>query len=163
MNKQDIYNYLQQNNIWYEKYEHSAVYNMLEASKLHLPYPESDAKNIFVRDDKKQKYYLITIKGNKKINLKELKAKYNTRTLSFASREELQGLLSLTPGAVTPFGLLNDEKKIVYFFLDRDFFNNPGLIGVHPNDNTETVFLKTCDLVEIIKKHGNVIEIIEEI
>ena len=53
MNKQDIYNYLKENNIWHEITEHKAVYNMAELAEVDTPYPEADAKNLFVRDDKK--------------------------------------------------------------------------------------------------------------
>ena len=54
MNKQDIYNYLKENNIWHEITEHKAVYNMAELAEVDIPYPEADAKNLFVRDDKKK-------------------------------------------------------------------------------------------------------------
>ena len=59
------------------------------------------------------------------------------------------------PGAVTPLGLLNDSELRVIFYLDKDFFKEPFLIGVHPNDNTATVWLNVNDLADIIKKHGN--------
>ena len=62
MNKQQIYDYLQENSIWHEITEHKAVYNMAELAEVPCPYPEADAKNLFVRDDKKQNYYLITVK-----------------------------------------------------------------------------------------------------
>ena len=85
MNKQEIYEFIKAKNIWCEITEHEAVYNMEELSNLELPYPEYDAKNLFVRDDKKKNYYLITVKGDKRVNLKEFRAKHNTRNLSFAS------------------------------------------------------------------------------
>lgn len=66
-------------------------------------------------------------------------------------------LLGLMPGAVTPLGILNDSEKKVKFFLDEELVNG-GLIGVHPNDNTATVWLKTTELIDIIKKHGNEVE-----
>lgn len=75
MNKQEIYDYLKEKNIWYEITEHKAVYNMEELENIDLPYPEADGKNLFVRDDKKRNYYLITVKGNKKLNLKEFRKK----------------------------------------------------------------------------------------
>ena len=68
MNKQQIYDYLQKNSIWHEITEHKAVYNMAELAEVPCPYPEADAKNLFVRDDKKQNYYLITVKGEKRVN-----------------------------------------------------------------------------------------------
>jgi len=161
MNKQDIYNYLNEHGLWHEITEHPAVYNMAEVAELEMPYPESDAKNLFVRDDKRRNYYLITVMGHKKVNLKDFKRRYNTRSLTFASPEELMEIMSLIPGAVTPLGLLNDTDHKVKLFLDKDFLCEPKLIGVHPNDNTATVWLKTEDLIEIIRSHGSEVEPVE--
>ena len=155
MNKQQIYDYLQENSIWHEITEHKAVYNMAELAEVPCPYPEADAKNLFVRDDKKQNYYLITVKGEKRVNLKAFRKAQRTRNLSFASAEDLLERLALIPGAVTPLGVLNDETRSVQVFLDQDFLQEPGLVGVHPNENTATVWLKTEDLIRIIREHGN--------
>ena len=155
MNKQQIYDYLQENSIWHEITEHKAVYNMAELAEVPCPYPEADAKNLFVRVDKKQNYYLFTVKGEKRVNLKAFRKAQGTRNLSFASAEDLMERLGLIPGAVTPLGVLNDETRSVKVFLDRDFLQEPGLVGVHPNDNTATVWLKTEDLIRIIREHGN--------
>ena len=155
MNKQQIYDYLQENRIWHENTEHKAVYNMAELAEVPCPYPEADAKNLFVRDDKKQNYYLITVKGEKRVNLKAFRKAQGTRNLSFASAEDLLTRLALIPGAVTPLGVLNDETRSVQVFLDQDFLQEPGLVGVHPNENTATVWLKTEDLIRIIREHGN--------
>lgn len=160
MNKQHIYNYLKGKNIWYEITEHKAVYNMKELSQISLPYPTADAKNLFVRDDKKQNYYLITVKGEKRVELKQFRKMNQIRPLSFASEDELMNIMSLTPGSVTPFGILNDKERKVKVFLDKDFLDTPSIIGVHPNDNTATVWLKTEDLINLIKEHGNEIEIV---
>ena len=155
MNKQQIYDYLQENSIWHEITEHKAVYNMAELAEVPCPYPEADAKNLFVRDDKKQNYYLITVKGEKRVNLKAFRKAQGTRNLSFASAEDLLERLALIPGAVTPLGVLTDETRSVQVFLDQDFLQEPGLVGVHPNENTATVWLKTEDLIRIIREHGN--------
>lgn len=159
MNKEEIYNYLKENNIKYEIDEHKAVYNMEELKDIVLKYPESDAKNIFVRDDKKRNYYLITTKGDKKVDLKDFKNKYNTRSLSFASETDLMNILGLIPGAVTPLGLLNDKDLKVEFYLDSYFKDK--IIGVHPNDNTATIWMSSSDLIEIIEEHGNKVNIID--
>ena len=155
MNKQQIYDYLKENSIWHEITEHKAVYNMAELAEVPCPYPEADAKNLFVRDDKKQNYYLITVKGEKRVNLKAFRKAQGTRNLSFASAEDLMERLGLIPGAVTPLGVLNDETRSVKVFLDQDFLQEPGLVGVHPNENTATVWLKAEDLIRIIREHGN--------
>lgn len=159
MNKNDVYNYLTNKSINYEVTEHKAVFNMKEISEIECPYPEADAKNLFVRDDKKKNYYLITVKGNKRVNLKEFRNKLNTRPLTFANENELSDILGLFPGAVSPFGILNDKNNIVKIFIDKEFENS--LIGIHPNDNTATIWLNTKDLIKIIEDCGNSVEFIE--
>ena len=134
---------------------------MEELSKIEIPYPGQDAKNLFVRDDKKRNYYLITVKGDKRVNLKEFRKRNNTRPLSFASGEELGRILKLIPGAVTPLGILNDEERTVHFYIDREFLDEPALLGIHPNDNTATVWMKPDDLVRIIQEHGNNVRIVD--
>ena len=161
MNKQDTLEFLDNRGIWYEVQEHQPVYNMEEVGKLELPYPDADAKNLFIRDDKKRNFYLLTVKGEKKIDLKEFKQKHNTRNLSFASPEYLMDILGLTPGAVSPLGLLNDEERKVVFYIDNDLVDGSGRIGVHPNENTATVWMYTKDLIDIIEEHGNTVNIVE--
>lgn len=161
MNKEMIYDYLNKRNIWYELTEHEAVYTMDDLSKLDIPYPDSDAKNLFVCDDKKENYYLITVKNNKMINLKNFRKEYHTRPLTFASSDDLFTFLKLTPGAVTPFGLLNDSNLKVKFYLDKKFLEGSHLIGVHPNDNTATIWLKVENLIDIIREHGNTVDMIQ--
>ena len=160
MNKQEIYNYLNSKNIKYEIINHLPVYNMFDLEKVNLPNKEYDAKNLFVRDDKKRNYYLITVKGNKKVDLKEFRKNNNTRPLSFASENDLMTILNLIPGSVTPLGLLNDQELKVSFYLDKEFLTGKEIIGVHPNDNTATIWLKVKDLITLIKDHGNEVTII---
>ncbi|CAK1222644.1 prolyl-tRNA synthetase associated domain-containing protein [Fructobacillus tropaeoli] len=155
MNKSEVFEYLQQKNVWHEITEHQALFSMDSIVDVDLPYPDADAKNLFVRDDKKRNYYLITVKGDKRVDLKAFRKENQTRPLSFASEEDLLRLMDLIPGSVSPFGLLNDEDRQVNFFLDEEFLKEPGLIGIHPNENTATVWLKTLDLLEMIQEHGN--------
>lgn len=161
MNKQEAYDFLTQSGVKFEITEHQAVYNMAELAQIDNPHPECDAKNLFVRDDKRRQYYLITVKGDKRVDLKAFRKAQGTRPLTFASESELMDIMGLIPGAVTPLGLLNDSELRVIFYLDRDFFKESFLIGVHPNDNTATVWLNVNDLADIIKKHGNEVIITE--
>lgn len=153
--KQEIYSLLSENGVWHEITEHKAVYNMDEVADIDLLYPEAECKNLFVRDKKKREYYLISVKGDKRVNLKKFREKYNTKPLGFASEEDLMNILGLIPGAVTPLGLLNDTEGKVVLYLDQDFFKDEHLIGVHPNDNTATVWMRADDLTDIIRTHGN--------
>ena len=134
------------------------MYNMEELDAVELPYPDRDGKNLFVRDDKKRNYYLITVRGDKRVDLKAFRKEHGLRNLSFASADDLMSIMKLTPGAVSPLGLLNDEERKVTLYLDDAF--GDGLIGIHPNDNTATVWLKSGDLVRIIEEHGNPVNVI---
>ena len=156
MNKKEICQFLNNQGIRFEITEHEAVFNMAEVGMIGLPYPEADAKNLFVRDDKKRNYYLITVKWEKRVDLKEFRRAHGLRALSFAKADELMQIMGLIPGAVTPLGLLNDEGCKVKMFLDDSFRNE--MIGVHPNDNTATVWVMADDLVRIIREHGNEVE-----
>ena len=159
MNKTETYQYLKDKGVSYEVTEHGAVYNMEELAAVDLPYPDCDAKNLFVRDDKKRNYYLITVKGEKRVNLKEFRKAHGLRNLSFASPDDLEKIMGLIPGAVTPLGLLNDEEKKVIFYLDQEF--EESLIGVHPNDNTATVWMQSKDLIALLKEHGTEVNVVE--
>ncbi len=158
MNKEQTYQYLTEHGVRYETTEHGAVFNMEELAAVELPYPEYDAKNLFVRDEKRRNYYLITVRGGKRVDLKAFRREHGLKNLSFASPEELSGILGLIPGAVTPLGLLNDEERRVKLYLDESFSGH--VIGVHPNDNTATVWLAPEELVRLLREHGNEVEIV---
>lgn len=160
MDKQQTYDFLKEAGIEFEITEHEAVYNMEELDAVDLPYPGDDAKNLFVRDDKKRSFYLITVRGDKRVDLKEFRKTYGTRPLRFASEDSLMSIMQLISGAVTPLGLLNDEERKVEFYIDEDFMKGSGRIGVHPNDNTATVWLQASDLVKLIEDHGNPVHVI---
>lgn len=155
MNKQEIYDQFTAAGIPFEVTEHEAVYTMEDLAQVKLAHPEAEAKNLFVRDDKKQHYYLITVPGDKRVDLKLFQKQQGLRKLSFASSDDLMTLLALTPGAVTPLGLLNDPEHRVELYLDQSFENR--LISIHPNDNTATVCLKTNDLVQILTNYGCIV------
>ena len=157
MTKEETYAYLTAHGIDYEVTEHPAVYNMAELAAIQLPHPEADAKNLCIRDDKKLHYYMITVQGDKRVDLKQFRKQHGLRSLSFASADDLMSIMGLIPGAVTPLGLLNDQEKRVEFYLDDAFSE---LIAVHPNDNTATVWMKTTDLIRILTEHGNKVHVV---
>ena len=158
MDRNGILALLKSRGIPFELAEHRAVYNMADLAEIALPHPEADAKNLFVRDDKRRSYYLITVRGEKRVDLKAFRHAHGTRPLSFASDKELAALLALPPGSVTPLGVLNDEARRVALFIDEELLEGDGLIAVHPNDNTATVWLKTADLIALLREQGHPVE-----
>ena len=150
MSKDEIYNYLLEKKIWYKILEHQAVYTMKDLKKVELLDLKGEAKN----------FYLIVVKGDKRVDLKQFRKNNNLRSLSFASEKYLLDIIGLKPGTVSPLGILNDKMKRVIVYIDKYFIDN-NIILVHPNDNTATVWLKTEDLVDIIKNHGNSVNIVE--
>ena len=161
MDKLAIYPFLGEQKIPYEKIEHPAVFNMEQLASIHLPHPEWDAKNLFVRDDNKRNYYLLTVRGDRRVDLREFRSRYGTKRLSFASEGDMLELLGLHPGSVTPLGLLNDAEHRVIFYLDAFFLEPPALVGVHPNENTATVWMKTDDLLRLLRATGADVRIAE--
>ena len=141
-------------NIQYDIIEHPAVYTIDEMDKLNIDSNNEVVKNLFVRDDKKKRYFLIVLQKNKRVDLKEIRKELNCRPLSFASEEDLGKYMKLSKGSVTPFGILNDSDFKVEVVLDKDILLFER-IGIHPNDNTATVWICPKDLEFIIKNHGN--------
>ena len=149
MIKQEVNDYLTAKGVDYEVTEHGPVYTMEEIEALQLPNPEALAKNILVRDDKKEHYYLITVKPSRRVDLNEFRSRFGTRRLSFASETDMAMLLGVQPGAVTPSGLLADAECKVYFYIDAELLRDNSMIGVHPCDNTATVWLSAECLIGI--------------
>lgn len=157
MSKEEVYLKLKELNIEYLKIDHIPIYTIDEANNLDIENKEYIAKNLFLMDDKKRNYYLLVVKSNKKIDLNDLKNKINSRRLSFASSEDLEKYLKLKKGSVTPLGVLNDVERKVKVIIDEDILKEE-IVGVHPNDNNATVFMKTKDLIRIIELNGNLVE-----
>lgn len=139
--------------------QHKAVYTIDEMLELNLPDADAVAKNLFLRDDKKHNYYLLVVQQEKKVALKTLKERIASRPLSFASENDLHSILGLFKGSVTPLGVINDEERKVKVIIDQAFRDR--LIGIHPNENIATVWLRVTDLVNVIEQHGNTVEFVE--
>ncbi len=153
MDKQGIYTLLNQAHIPYEVYEHSPVYTIEDLDALHLPQAEQIVKNLFLRDDKKKYFYLVSVPGHRSVNLKALAERIPSRKLSFASQADLWERLRLEKGHVTPLGILNDEQKEVTVVFDRALQGRQ--IGIHPMENTATIFLAFADVLKLVEEHGN--------
>lgn len=145
---------LEELSIPYKLTEHEAVFTIGQMEGLHLGEYGHVAKNLFLRDAKGKRHFLITLCGDKQADLKTLGAKLGGVRLSFASEERLERLLKLKKGAVTPLGSINDEANAVEIILDMDL-EKKERIGVHPNENTATVWLSYPELCRYIESCGS--------
>lgn len=160
MTKEEVYEKLNELNIKYRVVNHKAVFTMEDVINENIEPFENIVKNIFIRDDKKINYYLVLVSHNKKVNLKELRNKLNSRPLTFASEEDLEKYLGLHKGSVTVLGVLNDTNHIVKVLIDEDIKKFKE-IGVHPNENTASIWLKLEDIEKILNYTENDYEFIK--
>ena len=110
--KQETKAFLEEKKLPFEWVEHKAVFTIEEMEELGLESMDEIAKNLFLRDQKGKRHFLVGVKGEKQVNLKELGEKLGTK-LSFASEERLVKYLGVQKGSVTPLGVLNDENCAV--------------------------------------------------
>ena len=151
VDKSAVYALLNAHQIPCEAYEHPPVYTIEEMDALTIPGKHRIVKNLFLRDDKKRNYYLVTLPGHKPVDLKALAALIPSRKLSFASEEALFAHLGLTKGHVTPLGALNNADKTVTVVFDAALQGQT--IGIHPMENTATVFVAFADVVRLLEAH----------
>ncbi|MBD3359727.1 MAG: prolyl-tRNA synthetase associated domain-containing protein [Candidatus Buchananbacteria bacterium] len=135
--------FLQDEQITYILHEHPAVYTCEEAEKYCSQIPGLATKNLFLKNQKKNRYFLIILPADKQADLKKIAAIVNEKKLSFANPDELQDKLGLQPGAVSPFGLINDDKQAVEVYIDKDVYNAE-IVSFHPNRNTASLELTSA-------------------
>ena len=151
--KEKVLAQLDEMQIPYDIINHIAVFNIQEIERLQFANMDKVVKNLFIRDDKKRQYYLVVIQKDKSVNLKELRNKIGSRSLTFASEEDLHKYLMLGRGEVSPLGALNNTDNAVTVIIDSDL-KDYEVIGVHPNDNTATVFISIDNLIKILDAKG---------
>lgn len=150
-----VYETLDQLNISYDRYTHPAVYTIAEIEEQGVKGDNiAHCKNLFLRNSKGDKHYLVVIESYKKTSTKDLAKQIGSTRLSFASEERMEKYLGLTPGAVSPFGLINDENKEVEVLIDKDL-NKREKITFHPNVNTASVTISYDDFQKFIQWCGN--------
>lgn len=150
----DIYRVLEELEIEYEKFEHPPVYTVEEANRHRGRLPGGQTKNLFLRNKKGDRHYLVVAESDKQVNLKSLRELLNEAALSFASPKRLQKYLGVTPGSVSPFGLIHDVEKKVIVLLDEDLLRHDAL-GFHPNVNTATLVLRRAYFEKFLTHYGN--------
>jgi Ala-tRNA(Pro) deacylase len=156
MNEFSIYKVLADLKLPYEKINHPAVFTTKEADEYKLGKGVAKCKNLFLRNRKKTKYYLVVMESDKRFNLKEFSLQIDEKKLSFASEDDLMKYLKVTSGSVSPFTLINNDEKNVIAIVDDDLMKYKK-VGFHPNINTATLVLTSNDFKKYLKSLNNTV------
>lgn len=150
----DIYGVLSELGISYEKHEHPAVFTVEEADAQYEHLTGGRSKNLFLRNKKGNRHYLLVVESNRPVDLRKLRVLLGESSLSFASPERLLKHLGLEPGSVSPFGLINDGGSEVIVVVDKELLRHE-LLHFHPNVNTATLTISSEDFGRFLAHRGN--------
>ena len=143
--------------IAFERHEHPPIPTVEEAAQYWSGIDAMHCKNLFLRNQKGNRHYLVIIEHLKKADMRSVADQIGDGKLSFGSPERLIAHLGLTPGSVSPFGLINNHDHAVRVFLDRDIKAAPR-VSFHPNINTATLVLLTTDFLKFLESTGNSVQ-----
>lgn len=156
-----VINFLSKNSIEYILHEHPAVFTCEEADKYCSKIPGVASKNLFLRNKKASRIFLLVLPADKRADLKKFAKIVGENKISFAGSELLYERLDLSPGSVSPFGLINDNDSIVEVYIDNDVYD-ADIVSFHPNDNKATLELSKemfGKFLEALKHKINIIEL----
>jgi Ala-tRNA(Pro) deacylase len=151
-----VYAKLESLGIRYDLYEHPPVFTAEEAAEHWQEIAGAPVKNLFLRNKKGDRHYLVIVGIEKQADLRHLVKVVGDDRLSFGSPERLQRYLGVTPGSVSPFGLINDTAQAVRVIVDSDLKTAARLI-FHPNDNTASLTISGADFERFLEHQGNAV------
>lgn len=159
-NEQKVYDRLEKLGIDYKVIEHDPLFTAEDLKSIMDRAEGVHCKNLFLRNAKGNKYYMIVLEHDKDVDLKNVKELIGSTRLSFGSAERLQKVLNLTPGSVNPFSLINDDEKLVELYMDKEIFRGEPL-NFHPNVNNKMVTIAEKDILKYLESVDHQPEIIK--
>ena len=136
----DIYRFMTANKIDYQRFDHPPVYTVADVHRLTPNLPGAKTKNLFLRDKKGERHFLVVMPADKRLDLKALPAILASTKVSFGSASRLMAHLGVEPGAVSLLAVLNDTRKAVEVFIDEALWSADAF-QFHPMVNTSTLVL----------------------
>jgi Ala-tRNA(Pro) deacylase len=149
-----VYEVLDKMRMSYIRHEHPPVFTVEQAEAHWKGISGAHCKNLFVRNKKGNRHYLVILLSAKIADLKSLNQQLGEDRLSFASAERLDRYLGLEAGEVSPFGLINDKEKAVRVIIDQDI-RKAEVVNFHPNINTATLSISLADFEKFLSWCGN--------
>jgi Ala-tRNA(Pro) deacylase len=143
----------------YVRHEHPPTPTVADAEVHWADIDAAHCKNLFLRNQKGDRHYLVILTHSKRADLRQVAVQIGDGKLSFASPGRLLTHLALAPGAVSPFGLLNDPDRHVRVFIDADLMRAER-ITFHPNINTVTLAIGVGDFMRFLEHTGHPVRVI---
>ena len=156
----DLGTFLRNHGIAAPRHEHAAVMTVDESERLVPKLPGAKTKNLFLRDKKGVRHFLVTVPHDRAVDLNALGVALDAGRLGFASPERLQRHLGITPGSVSLLALMNDRAGAVEFVIDRALWD-AGAVQAHPLVNTATMVLAHADLERFVAATGHTPRVID--
>ena len=146
-------------NIPYDIHEHPPVPTVEEAIIYWREIDATHCKNLFFRNHKGNRHYLVILKHEQQLVIRDLEQRLKQGKISFASPQRMERYLGLNGGSVSVFGLINDSENHVHVFLDAEL-QSAKRISFHPNENTATVVITFDSFMKYLDWSGNSYEFI---
>ena len=141
------YDFLDKLGIEYQRIDHEAAFTMEFCEEIDKTLGATICKNLFLCNRQKTDFYLLMIPGDKTFKTKELSHQIGSARLSFASPQDMEKYLDITPGSVSVLGLMNDTSHDVHVSIDKELLSDEYL-GCHPCINTSSLKIKMSDIFE---------------
>ena len=155
-----VLNFLDERGFVYDWYEHPEAPTIAIAKQHWRDDGSKHCKNLFFRNHKGNRHYLVILDCEQDLDIHDLEQRLHQGKLSFASPPRMDKYLGITPGSVSPFGLINDTENHVHLFIDANL-QKYDLLSFHPNDNRATVVISKEEFSRYLQEVGNTFEYIE--
>jgi Ala-tRNA(Pro) deacylase len=152
-----LYELFERLGIGFDYYEHPPVPTVEEAALYWKDIEATHCKNLFFRNHKGNKHYLVILEYSHSLAISDLEQRLKQGKLTFASPKRMMKYLGVTPGSVSPLGLVNDQESHVHLFLDENLQYSK-TISFHPCINTASLVVKYSDFLRFLKHLGNTYE-----
>lgn len=155
-----LYALLEELGIDYQYYEHPPAPTIEEAVKYWKDLDATHCKNLFFRNHKGNRHYLVILDHRQELNIRDLEQRLRQGKLTFASPKRMMKYLGITPGSVSPLALIHDEEKHVHVFLDERL-KESSTISFHPCINTASLVISWEDFLKFLHHQGNSYEYVK--
>jgi Ala-tRNA(Pro) deacylase len=156
----DIYKFLEDHNIEYERHDHAPVYTVDDVNRLVPPLDAAKTKSLFLCDAKGARHFLVIVSGEKRVDLKALPDLLKSSRLRFGSPDRLKKYLGVDPGSVSLFAAINDIDMAVEIIMDSALWESDAF-QFHPLVNTTTLVISKDNIQRFVDQTGHNAQILD--